>query len=180
MFIDCGSNYGFYSFYCASLSNENMILAFEASKKTSNEFLKNLKLNKFTNIQFENKAISNSNDIDINFNESENDWESSESHSDFSLSLVSSIKTFMLDTLINKVNFDDYNTIIKLDIEGGETKALEGAFNLIKKTSPLIIMEFSKYTFDDKSNVTFLRNFLKKFDYSIYDTNCIKKIWMNS
>ena len=175
MFIDCGCNYGFYSFYSASLSDENMILAFEASKKTSDEFLKNLKLNKFYNIKFENKAISNSNDIEINFNESENDWESSESHSDFNLSLVSSIKTLMLDTLVNKVNFDNYNTIIKLDIEGGETKALEGAFNLIKKASPLIIMEFSKYIFDDNSNVTFLRNFLKEFDYSIYDTNCIQK-----
>tara|TARA_A100001388_G_scaffold276979_1_gene266332 strand:- start:181 stop:1095 length:915 start_codon:yes stop_codon:yes gene_type:complete len=175
MFIDCGCNYGFYSFYSASLSDENKILAFEASKKTSIEFLKNLKINKFSNIKFENKAISNSNNIEIKFNESENDWESSESHSDFNLSLVSSVKTFKLDTLVNKVNLQDYNTIIKLDIEGGETKAIEGAFNLIKKVSPLIIMEFSKYIFDDKLKVLFLKNFLQEFDYSIYDTNCVKK-----
>ena len=36
-------------------------------------------------------------------------------------------------------------------------------------------MEFSKYIFDDVSKVTFLKNFLKQFDYSIYDTNCTKK-----
>ena len=74
-----------------------------------------------------------------------------------------------------QINFQDYSTVIKLDIEGTETKALEGAFSFIKKTSPLIIMEFSKYIFNDESKVTFLRNFLTDFDYSIYDTNCSKK-----
>ena len=111
----------------------------------------------------------------INFNESENDWESSEIHSEFNLSSISSVKTVKLDTLVSKINLNDYQTIIKLDIEGGETKALEGAFNLIKKVSPLIIMEFSKYIFDDKLKVLFLKNFLQEFDYSIYDTNCVKK-----
>ena len=53
-------------------------------------------------------------------------------------------------------------------------KALEGAFKLVESTSPLIIMEFSKYIFDNQSKVTFFKNFLKKFDYSIYDTNCNK------
>ena len=33
LFIDCGCNYGFYSFYSASLSNKNKIIAIEAKKK---------------------------------------------------------------------------------------------------------------------------------------------------
>jgi len=175
LFIDCGCNYGFYSFYSASLSDKNKILSIEASRKTSFEFLKNLELNKFTNIKFENKVISNIDNQDVNFNESENDWESSESHSEFNLSSVSNVKTLKLDTLLNPIKLEDYNTIIKLDIEGGETKALEGAYNLIKKASPLIIIEFSKFIFNDKHKTIFFRNFLKEFDYSIYDTNCNKK-----
>ena len=174
LFIDCGCNYGFYSFFAASISNKNKIISVEASKKTSLEFLRNLELNKFSNITFVNKAISNFNDTVINFNESENDWESSEIHSDFNLSSISSVKTIKLDTLVSKINLSDYQTIIKLDIEGGETKALEGGFNLIKKASPLIIIEFSKFIFNDQSKVTFLNNFLKEFDYSIYDTNCVR------
>ena len=174
LFIDCGCNYGFYSFFAASISNKNKIISVEASKKTSLEFLRNLELNKFSNITFVNKAISNFNDTVINFNESENDWESSENHSDFNLSSISSVKTIKLDTLVSKINLSDYQTIIKLDIEGGETKALEGGFNLIKKASPLIIIEFSKFIFNDQSKVTFLNNFLKEFDYSIYDTNCVR------
>ncbi len=174
LFIDCGCNYGFYSFFTASISNENKIISVEASKKTSLEFLRNLELNKFSNIKFVNKAISNFDANVINFNESENDWESSEIHSEFNLSSISSVKTVKLDTLVSKINLNDYQTIIKLDIEGGETKALEGGFNLIKKASPLIIIEFSKFIFNDQSKVTFLNNFLKEFDYSIYDTNCVR------
>ena len=34
--------------------------------------------------------------------------------------------------------------------------------------------EFSKFIFNDQSKVTFLNNFLKEFDYSIYDTNCVR------
>ena len=45
---------------------------------------------------------------------------------------------------------------------------------MIKKASPLIIIEFSKFIFNDQSKVTFLNNFLKEFDYSIYDTNCVR------
>jgi len=174
LFIDCGCNYGFYSFFTASISDKNKIISVEASKRTSMEFLRNFELNKFSNIIFVNKAISNFDASMINFNESENDWESSETHSDFKLNSTSSVKTIKLDTLVNKINLNDYQTIIKLDIEGGETKALEGGFNLIKKASPLIIIEFSKFIFNDQSKVAFLNNFLKEFDYSIYDTNCMK------
>jgi FkbM family methyltransferase len=56
--LDCGSNYGFYSFYVASLSSHNQVLAFEASPKTFNSFKENLELNNFKNISYRNLAIS--------------------------------------------------------------------------------------------------------------------------
>ena len=77
LFIDCGCNYGFYSLYVASLSNNNKVISIEASKKTLTYFKKNLKLNLFLNIVFFNKAISNRDNRDIIFYESEKDWESS-------------------------------------------------------------------------------------------------------
>ena len=174
LFIDCGCNYGFYSFYSASLSNKNLIYSIDASKKIHAEFLRNLNLNKFSNIQFEKKAVSNFDNEVITFHESENDWESSQSHCDFNLSSTYKVNTLTIDTLVKKIKFENFKIIIKLDIEGAEMKALEGAFDLIKTTSPLIIMEFSKYIFNDQSKVTFFKNFLNDFDYSIYDTNCSK------
>ena len=59
--------------------------------------------------------------------------------------------------------------MIKLDIEGHELQAIEGAKNTIKKYKPIIIIELSSYIFN-KKNQTFdnLKSFLVKFNYSIY------------
>ena len=175
LFVDCGCNYGFYSFFTASLSSQNIILSIEASKNTSNDFLKNLNLNKFLNIKFKNKTISNSDNQKISFYESVNDWESSQSQSNFKIKSIVTIKTIKLDTLVKDINFNNYRIIIKLDIEGNEMNALKGGLKFIKKTYPFIIIEFSRYIFKANSNVKFFRKFFENFDYSIYDTNCIKK-----
>ena len=59
--IDCGCNFGFYSFYTASLSKENEIISIEASKSTFEEFNTNLRINNFNNIKVLNKAVSDQN-----------------------------------------------------------------------------------------------------------------------
>ena len=168
LFIDCGCNYGFYSFYTASLSKKNLVFSVEASKKTSEEFLKNFKLNNFQNIKFKNNAISSIDNNNISFNESENDWESSQTHSNFDNYAVTKISTLKIDTLVKNVYLGDYLTMLKLDIEGNEMNALKGATEFIKNTSPFIIIEISKYIFDNKTNIEYLKNFLQNFNYSIY------------
>ncbi len=168
--VDCGCNYGFYSFHTASISKKNNVISIEASTQTSNEFLKNYKLNNFENITFLNKAISDRDNEELHFNESENDWESSLSHDHFNLKNVIKIKTIKIDTLLQTYKLDDYFLFIKLDIEGHEMNAIEGALSTIKNFSPIIIIEFSKYIFDDNKNINFLKEFLKNYDYHIYDT----------
>ena len=174
IFLDCGCNYGFYSFYVASLSSENLIFSIEASKKTSEEFYKNYDLNKFSNITFYNKAISNIDNNNIIFNESENDWESSQTHKNFKLLSTTEVQSIKIDSLLSPIKNEDYKVIIKLDIEGNEMRAIQGALETIKKTSPLIIMEFSKYIFDYDENIQYFKNFLTSNNYSIYDTNKLK------
>ena len=175
LFLDCGCNYGFYSFYVASLSKFNKIISIEASEKTSKEFLRNLNLNKFANITFKNNAVSNIDGVDITFNESENDWESSQTHNNFKLAKTSTVVSLKIDTLIKEFNLNNYQLIIKLDIEGNEMNALDGSLDVIQKKSPLIIIEFSKYIFDNKDNIEYLKNFLIRYDYSIFDTNNMKQ-----
>tara|TARA_A100001234_G_scaffold13715_1_gene11054 strand:+ start:228 stop:1142 length:915 start_codon:yes stop_codon:yes gene_type:complete len=170
LLVDCGCNYGFYSFYTASLNKDNYIIAVEASKKTSYEFLKNLKLNNFSNIVFKNNAVSNIDDINIIFNESENDWESSQSHNNFKSFSITNIKSIKIDTLLENFEYKNYISIIKLDIEGNELNALNGGLSFIERSSPLIIIEFSKYIFDKQDNIEHLKSFLNKYDYSIYNT----------
>ncbi len=173
LFIDCGCNYGFYSFYTASLNKNNTIISIEASKNTSAEFIKNHKLNKFPNIIFFNKAVTDMNNKKISFYESLNDWESSQTHKDFNFEKTTKIESINIDTFIKKYDLKKYNTIIKLDIEGNEMSAIKGGLEFIKEASPLIIIEFSKFIFNKKENKDYLKNFLITFDYSIY--NVFKK-----
>ena len=171
MLIDCGCNYGFYSFYTASLSKKNLVISVEASQETSREFLKNLKLNNFENVRLQNSAISNTDNDYILFNESKNDWESSQTHNEFHSYSVSKVYTLKIDTLTKSINFKDFLTIIKLDVEGNEMNVLKGASAFIEETSPFIIIEISKYIFEDKNNIEYLENFLLNYDYSIYNTH---------
>ena len=175
LFIDCGCNYGFYSFFVASLSKNNYVISIEDSKTTAKEFEKNLILNQFTNIYFYKKAVSNIDDQIIQFNESEKDWESSSSHDDFLSHKRVKVETVKIDTILKSFQTNKYTLVFKLDIEGNEMKAIDGSLQTIKKYSPFIIIEFSKYIFDKSSNVEYLKNFLTVNDYSIYDINKNKK-----
>ncbi len=170
--LDCGANYGFYSFYTASLSIENKIIAFEASPKTSKEFKANLELNHFKNITLENLAVSNKENEFLKFNESLKDWESSLTDNSFIISKSQKIKTTKIDYILKNQNLDKYYLFIKLDIEGNEFDAIKGGLETIKKYSPIIIIEFSKYNLGhNKVNYDFLNYFLENYDYSIYTTN---------
>ena len=171
LFLDCGCNYGFYSFYVASLSEKNKIISVEASKNTLVEFNRNLHLNKFTNILSLNKAVSDTDDKTIIFNESEKDWESSITHQNYNSRETSIINTVKIDTLVKNHDLENYKIIIKLDIEGNEMSAIQGSLELVKNSSPLIIIEFSKYIFGKEDNIEYLKNFLIRYDYSIYDTD---------
>ena len=170
--LDCGANYGFYSLYAASISPLNRVIAFEASKQTCKEFTRNLEINRSLNIKLENLGVSNSKNKYLKFNESEKDWESSFSHNNF-VSLVSQkVRTIKIDDYLKNEKIKDYFLFLKLDVEGNEFEIIKSALNTIKKNSPIIIIEFSKYNFVEKNeNYNFFNQFLKKFNYNIYSVN---------
>jgi FkbM family methyltransferase len=168
--LDCGSNYGFYSLFVASLNSNNQIISIEASKTTSQLLKKNIELNSFKNIYLYNNALSDTDDEAVIFNESENDWESSISHKSFKLSNQVKVFTKKIDSIIKAEKATENQILfIKLDIEGNEFKALKGAYNVIQKFEPIIIIEFSRFIFNLKDSKLFLINFLKEFGYKIYN-----------
>jgi len=169
--LDVGANYGFYSIYTASLSNLNIVIGAEASQKTYKEFLYNIEINALKNVFAINKAISNLRNQELIFNESTNDWESSLSHTNFKVNNYQKILSVKIDDVLEKYNLSNYFFFIKLDIEGNEIKALEGAKDIIFKYSPIIIIEISKYIFSIKDNINLFKNFLEVNNYLIFDTN---------
>jgi FkbM family methyltransferase len=173
--IDCGSNYGFYSFYVASLSIDNQVLAFEASPKTFNSFRVNLKLNNFKNIVYRNFGISEVSGKFINFYESHNDWESSVTHNKFKNYKILKIQTTTIDKELSKKKLSNFAVIIKLDIEGNEFNAIQGGKDVILKYEPLIIIELSRYNFINQNyNFNYFKKFLNDSKYKIYDHKLIQ------
>jgi FkbM family methyltransferase len=168
--LDCGSNYGFYSFYVASLSADNQVLAFEASPKTSDTFKANLELNNFKNIDYRNVAINEISGKFISFYESFNDWESSATHNNFKNNKMVTVETTTIDKELLNKNLSNFSIVIKLDIEGNEFNAIQGGFETILKYEPLITIELSKYNLNNKTyNFDYFRKFLNDTKYKVYD-----------
>jgi len=168
--IDCGCNFGFYSFYTASLSKENEIISIEASKKTLEEFNENLQINTFNNINALNKAVSDRNDEKVEFNESSKDWESSLLNPKFNVKQKSFIETVTIDSITKNKNLENKLIILKIDVEGTDLNVLCGAKNTIEKSKPFIIIELSKYILENEQfNYSYLASFLKENNYQIYN-----------
>jgi FkbM family methyltransferase len=173
--LDCGSNYGFYSFYVATLSLDNQVLAYEASPKTFNTFKENLELNNFKNINCRNLAINETPGKFISFYESFKDWESSATHNNFKNNKVVTIGTTTIDKELLNKNLSNFSVVIKLDIEGNEFNAIQGALDTILKYEPLVAIELSKYNLNNKTyNFGYFREFLNNTKYKIYDDKLIQ------
>jgi FkbM family methyltransferase len=172
--VDCGSNYGFYSLYVASISQENQVLAFEASPKTFNSFRTNIELNNFKNIDCRNLAISEVSQKFISFYESYNDWESSATHNKFKNNKIVKIQTTTIDQELSKKDLSNFAVIIKLDVEGNEFNAIQGGKDTILKYEPLITIELSRYNFNNQNyNFDYFSKFLNDFKYKIYDDKLV-------
>jgi FkbM family methyltransferase len=172
--LDCGSNYGFYSFYLASLSGGNQVLAFEASPKTLASFKANLDLNNFKNINFRNAAISEISGKFVSFYESHNDWESSATHNKFKNTKIVTIETTTIDQELLKKDLNNFVVIIRLDIEGNEFNAIQGGKDTILKYQPLITIELSRYNFNNQNyNFDYFKKFLNDSKYKIYDDKLV-------
>ena len=172
--LDCGSNYGFYSFYLASLSMGNQVLAFEASPKTLVSFKANLDLNNFKNINFRNVAISEISGKFVSFYESYNDWESSVTHNKFKNTKIVIIETTTIDQELLNKDLNSFGVIIKLDIEGNEFNAIQGGKDTILKYEPLIIIELSRYNLNNQNyNFDYFKKFLNDSKYKIYDDKLV-------
>ena len=172
--LDCGSNYGFYSFYVGSLRLDNQVLAFEASPKTFNSFKVNLELNNFKNINYKNVAISEVSGKFVSFYESDNDWESSATHNKFKNTKIATIETTTIDQELLKKDLNSFVVVIKLDIEGNEFNAIQGGKDTILEHEPLITIELSRYNFNNQNyNFDYFRNFLNDSKYKIYDDKLV-------
>lgn len=164
--IDVGANVGFYSLFFETLLNPNeKVYAFEAHPKNCEKFIENTHLNNSRFIQLFNVAVSNHNqECTLNENPLDNDngGYSVKHHTD---NLQSSIKVEgkRLDDIEEIKN--DVIKLIKLDIEGYELEALQGAMQIIKQHRPILVIEISHTDHQGPKKISEL---LTQLSYDIY------------
>lgn len=140
VFYDIGANYGFYSLLFSFLSPQSSVYSLEPSPQIYSYLRKNTKSNE--HIAALDYAVSNDKGKIHFYNESTNRRGSSRSTTIAEESLGSAKKITISSTTIDSLSRNhEPPTIIKLDIEGAEANALEGARETLNKYKPKIVME---------------------------------------
>jgi len=185
IFIDIGSNVGFYSLLGSKIiGSGGLVLSFEPESYNFSKLKLNIDINNMKNIQTYNKAIgafSKKAKLHINpFNEGGHSLESNEyyydNHKSWKLDVVRNkfpkialeqdVDVVSLDNILrkNKLKAENIN-LIKIDIEGHELSALMGMRDLLKGASaPNIICEVGRDYQDIKKLLTGL-------EYELFSLN---------
>lgn len=142
-FVDVGANIGFYSVSAAYYLRQTptaMVFAFEPNPRAVNYLENNIALNELKNVQINRQAVGNQNGrISM--------YMSPATITIGSLRQVASSLTDIVE--VSVITLDDYFDeqpvqrvgLIKLDIEGGEFPALQGARATLERDHPVIIYE---------------------------------------
>lgn len=175
IFIDCGANAGFYSLDVATKVANVSVYAFEPSKKERIFLKKNLDLNNILNTEVIEYAVGDKDDNAI-FNDTRNDKLNNSSGGGFITTDVAEtnnnyiVKIVTLDNFFKKKNFNHETSIfIKIDLEGYDIKAMNGAKNLMLNYDCSIIFEFSKMIMKQKGYSLKDIDFFLQKGFSLYD-----------
>ena len=170
---DIGANYGFFSLRYSNLAK--FIYAFEPVSKTYSVLNKNIQRNKLDNVIAYKYGLSNKEEsIKINL------YSSSGNNSIFKRRLpLGHLLKFKGEEIINLTPLDDLfikkhllpPDIVKMDIEGAELYALQGAKNIIATYKPVLFVEFSENTSRDAGyTCEELVQELAQYGYEIWDS----------
>jgi len=181
-FVDVGANVGYYSLKLAKdYSNEEVdIIAIEAHPGNYKALNKNIELNHFKHVTTINKAVSNHKGIATLYdrvdtrNRIRSEFYSLSTDFIHDLNFVPSdgsslqVECDTLDNILEEKRVD----ILKIDIEGGEVFALEGAGKTLKKVRKLIV-EVHGHNLEKVMQVLNLSPNLK---YEIIETQLMKYV----
>jgi FkbM family methyltransferase len=176
-FLDIGANIGVYTLLAASKINDGKIYSFEVLPKNFARLQENLKLNDLNQVDSYELAVSNQ-PGNISLDLAEGDSMPFITHTATNTTI--SVPTDTLDDLLKNQQIDNL-TLAKIDIEGAELLAFQGAVSLLKQQRPLVwIMEINdtvKNLGHQKQEVV---EFIQSYGYSLYsynaDTNQISPI----
>jgi len=164
-FLDVGANIGYYSIKGKILNPDLNVYSLEILEFNTSILKKNIELNNL-NISVESVAVSNTNNtIKINVapeNTIDVGYSITDSKSIPDYHTISK-KSITLDRFAEIKNIENDEILIKMDIEGHEPAALEGAKHLLLHNQPYIIIEIVR-----KSTVSKINKIFKNLNYYYY------------
>ena len=142
--IDVGAHMGLYTLFASKLVGENgIVLAVEPSEREFCRLKANLELNHVTNVRLIRVAVSNRRSEAVLLIASE-EHSGHNTLGDFAydstrLEGKQLVRTGRLDDIVQQEGLSRID-VIKMDIEGSELFALEGASNTLKQFHPVLLI----------------------------------------
>lgn len=139
--LDLGALVGFHSLMLAYLVPEGMVYSFEPSPEMYANLCKNIEANNMPNIEAINKGVFDQ-EGDFEFIENIGVGQSHIIQKDSGLDPSRVISCVVIDDWVKTKNIPQID-IIKMDIEGAEVNAIQGAMTSITTWKPDMVIEFN-------------------------------------
>ena len=172
VFVDAGANDGLYTLLASRLVGPSgQVWAFEPSEREFVRLQQNLSLNKISNVRPFRVALADING-EVELAVAEDEHAGQNTLGSFSYAIQSlrkeTVSVRRLDDLSSdeKINRLD---LIKVDIEGAETRLVTGASKLLSSLRPVVLFEASETALQGMgSSSTQLLELFRSFGYYIY------------
>lgn len=167
LFLDVGANVGFYSWRVRNLQPTARIWMFEPDTSNAALLRSTVRENAMADVRLFEVAVSDScgrADFVLDHVSGkagslvDNRQKTGSLHKAYAFAESESVECLTLDSLLPEMRGE--RILMKMDVEGAEEQALQGARNLLQEARPVIILECF-----DRSRI----NWLTQLDYAIHD-----------
>jgi len=156
-FVDVGANLGYYTFLASKIMSDGIVYSFEMDEKNYNLLEKNLFINKSKNVKIYHAAVTDYSGI-VNYSNAlrlpSPILTVSTRISNNKYSIKKSVKAISLDDFFN--DNGSKPEIVKIDVEGGEIKVLNGMKKLLDNKNLQLFLELHpfrlKFNFQSSAN----------------------------
>jgi len=152
--IDVGAAIGYFTLiFARSVGNDGMVFAFEPKNDRYEILLKNIRVNNYSNVRTEKKAIMENNKKEGFFSRDDgiaglryrgNTKSMQQNLDDSKHKILVEVVTVELDNYLKKLDIIENISFMKIDVDGPELLVLQGSKLLLKNKNLKILMEWDR------------------------------------
>ena len=145
VFVDIGSNLGWYSLLAKSLNSKSVVFAFEPVNSVREKLLQNVEQNGYYDIHVESCALGATSDTAKIWSYSENNgMHTLHPVKEWGAEPGQEVRIELLDRYTELFSQQQLPILLKLDVEGSEMNVLKGSISLLKGNNVEMIIEINE------------------------------------